>query len=490
MVRLRPTHVENRREVDLAIVGNGAIACALALRFTERHKDATVAIVGPAARPGCASLAAGAMLNVFAELEAGALDTPTARAKFDAAVAASKMWEGHLGLLNKRLSSVAPVTIQQGTYVVQNAATDRLDDLNYDAIRTYATEYGERFKDIDPGEIEGIKPTAQCRPLRAMLLEDEGAVSSAHLHRAYDEAFSRTENITVIDAPVVSISAGDRIRILKTKSGQTITARNVVVAAGTKTQDFVDQLGLTAKIPRLVLGVGVSLVLKAANANALPKRVFRTPNRGLACGVYVVPYPDNHCYVGATNYICPWEVPLPRIQAVHYLLQAAMEQVNTDFYKGEIAKTIVGNRPTTLDTYPLFGQTSAEGVWIASGTKRDGFHMSPKIADELITAIETGRQPFDGKFVPERSLILEVPKEKAIARAVAHILSTGYQHGFRMPHSNWEPLLEGAIRERVEDAYKQCGLANTDIGIPAELLDMYRYGHAKANIETLLASRK
>ena len=34
------------------------------------------------------------------------------------------------------------------------------------------------------------------------------------------------------------------------------------------------------------------------------------------------------------------------------------------------------------------------------------------------------------------------------------------------------------------------GLAGSNVGIPAELLDMYRYGHAKANIETLLASRK
>jgi hypothetical protein len=216
--------------------------------------------------------------------------------------------------------------------------------------------------------------------------------------------------------------------------------------------------------------------------------VFRTPNRGLACGLYVVPYPNNYCYVGATNYICPWEVPLPRVQAVHYLLQAAMEQVNTDFYKAEIHKTIVGYRPTTLDTYPLFGETSAPGVWIASGTKRDGFHMSPKIAEELLRSLTSGGQPFGGKFRPERPLLLETGKAAAIERSVSHIISTGYQHGFRMPHSNWEPLLEEAVRNKVLDAYARSGLTDHDFGIPAELLDMYRYGHAAANVKTLLAS--
>jgi glycine/D-amino acid oxidase-like deaminating enzyme len=473
------------REVDLTIVGNGAIACALALRFHHAHPDARIAIVGPPLRPGCASLAAGAMLNVFAELEAGALDYPAARTKFDAAVAAAKMWPSHLELLNTKLDRVAPVKLVMGTHVVSNAATDALDDTNFDGIIKYLDEYKERYREIDPREIEGIKPAPHARPLRALLLEDEGTVSSKHLHRAYDEAFVRIPQITVVEAEATSIDVKGGRRVTETTAGP-ITSRDVVIAAGTRTQQFVEQLGLQARIPRLVLGVGVSLILKAPNG--VPKKVFRTPNRGLACGVYVVPYDDQYCYVGATNYICPWEVPLPRVQAVHYLLEAAMEQVNTDFYKAEIHKTIVGNRPTTMDTFPLFGQTSVEGVWIASGTKRDGFHLSPKIADEIIACLGTSKQPFDGAFRPERSLILEVPREAAIERSVAHIVSTGYQHGFRLPRSNWEPMIVDGVRRRVLDAYEQCGLSNHAFGIPAELLDMYRYGHAKANIDAMLAN--
>lgn len=480
-------------EFDVTIVGNGAISNALALYLSAEHKSLRIAIVGPSQRPGCASLAAGAMLNVFAELEAGALDKPVARAKFNAAVEASTLWDAHLALLNTRLKETPPLAINQGTYVVANTVTDGLDDVNYDAIIGYLKEYRQRFREVDPRSIKGIRPTPQARPLRAIYLEDEGTVSSKHLHRAYDEAFARTPNVTLLDTTATAVRpSGDSsspTTLVETASGITLKTCHVIAAAGTRTQELVEQLGLSARVPRLVHGVGVSLILKSQTV--VPEKVFRTPNRGLACGLYVVPYPDNYCYVGATNYICPWEVPLPRVQAVHYLLQCAMEQVNTDFYKAEIHKTIVGYRPTTMDTYPLLGRTSIDGFWIASGTKRDGFHLSPKIAREFAAALAAGggAQPFQGTFQPERPLILESQKQPAVDRAVEHIVSTGYQHGFRLPHSNWEPLIAEGVRAKVLDAYEKSGLSDFDFGIPAELLDMYRYGHAKANVEHLLATR-
>jgi len=122
--------------------------------------------------------------------------------------------------------------------------------------------------------------------------------------------------------------------------------------------------------------VGVALVLRVRGH--APSKVFRSPLRGLACGVYAVPYDDGHCYVGATSQISLSEAPLPRVQAVHDLLTAATEQVSLDFAQAELHKILVGYRPTTMDTFPLLGRTSLDGIWIASGTKRDGFHLSPR----------------------------------------------------------------------------------------------------------------
>jgi glycine oxidase len=479
--------VPSRQEFDVTIAGNGAIGNALALRLSQMYPDMRIALVGSKARPGCASLAAGAMLNVFAELEEGSLAYPAARKKFDIAVLASGLWPAHLEILNTRLREELPVELTRGTHVVSNTASDEFDDLNFKAIIEYLREYREPFQEIDPREIRGIKPASRSRPLRAILIENEGTISSKHLHRAYDEAFMNTPNIWSFDTEVESIVVRDAWKIAQTKSGASLASRQIVLAAGVFTQNLIEQLGLSAKIPRLVMGVGSALILKSQTE--VPEKVFRTPNRGMACGIYAVPYADNYCYVGATNYISPWEVPFPRVQAIQGLLTAAIEQVNSDFYKAEIYKTIVGYRPTTLDTFPLFGQTSIEGLWIATGTKRDGFHMSPKIAEEFAMCLNDGRQPFEGAFLPERTLILEIPRQAAIDRAIIHIISAAYQHGFTLPHSNWEPLIEDAVRQKVLDAYERSGMATYPFGIPAELLDMYRYGHAGQNIEALLAAQ-
>jgi glycine/D-amino acid oxidase-like deaminating enzyme len=477
--------VTGRQDFDVTIAGNGAIGNALAIRLSHDYPDMRIALVGSKLRPGCASLAAGAMLNVFAELEEGSLAYPTARKKFDLAVQASALWPAQLELLNARLSEVPPVELKLGTHVVSNAVSDEFDDLNFQAIIGYLREYGERFREIDPHEIRGIKPIARSRPLRAILIDNEGTVSSKHLHRAYDEAFSRTRNISVFDTEVDSIDASGTWKIAGTKAGDRIASRQIVLAAGVSTQTLIEQLGLESKIPRVVMGVGAALILKSTTA--VPEKVFRTPNRGLACGIYVVPYDGNYCYVGATNYISPCAVPLPRVQAVQGLLTAAMEQVNSDLYKAEIHKTIVGYRPTTMDTFPLFGETSIEGIWIATGTKRDGFHLSPRIAEEFAKCLNDRRQPFGGTFVPERKLILEVPRHAAIDRAVTHVISTAYQHGFTLPHANWEPLIEDAVRQKVLDAYERSGMSSYPFGIPPELLDMYRYGHAGQNVAALMA---
>jgi hypothetical protein len=114
-------------------------------------------------------------------------------------------------------------------------------------------------------------------------------------------------------------------------------------------------------------------------------KCIRTPNRGLACGIYTVPYfsdpnvPVDHILVGASNLVSPVSVVYASISSVESLLRAAIEQINFNFYRSELIRVNVGMRPTSLDTYPLIGKTSIDNLVIVTGTKRDGFHMSPLI---------------------------------------------------------------------------------------------------------------
>jgi glycine/D-amino acid oxidase-like deaminating enzyme len=390
-------------DFDVAILGNGSIASALALRLAYQHPSLRVALIGPAARRGSASLAAGAMLNVFAELEPGALDSPLARTRFAIALAATALWDEHLKILSTRLTDTPPVRVVPGTYLI---AADARDDGPLEAIVGYLSEHRQLFREVDPHTVVGLAPHPPLR--RAVYLENEGMVSSRHLHRAYDEALATFPQLTRLDAEATNVLPGASSiapgHTIHTRDLQ-LTARHVVLAAGVGTQRLVEQLGLAARVPRILHGVGVSLVLRTAAP--LPTAVVRTPRRGNAWGVYLVPYGDGHCYVGATSEIAETSPPAPSPEAVAYLRGAAASLCPA-LAEAELRHVLLGSRPTTLDGYPLIGRVMSlgvpdAGVWIASGTRRDGFHLSPKIAIELAAAITTGSQPFGGAFAPERA---------------------------------------------------------------------------------------
>lgn len=492
-------------EFDLTLVGNGAVACALALRFHHEHRSARIAIIGPSPRPAAASMAAGAMLGVFGELGAGTLDSPHARAKFDAARAATALWRPHLDALNARLIETPPVRVHPGTYVVSRpdealdgASDDALDDdrsvdEDFEAVLAALEATHAPFTTVDPRRIPGLSPPSRGLPRRAIFLAEEGTVSAPHLHRAYDEAFFRTSEITAIDGEVVAVHpSGDASRattLVDTATGRRLRTRHVVLAAGSHTQRLVEQLELQAKIPRLVYGIGVALVLRSPVA--LPEHVVRTPNRGVLGGFYSVPYGAPYGYIGATTTMRATPEPLPRADAVHALLHAAVQQLHCGLAGAVIHKTLVGYRPTTLDTYPLLGRTSIEGVWLATGTKRDGLHLSPVLAQEMTAAISGGAPPLQGRFAPERALLLDsAPRPATIERTAGKLLRAHRARQRRLPTSD-EPIGDDValdeLRSHAEDTYRACGLAGTSYVIPVELLELYREGHAQENLAALLA---
>jgi glycine/D-amino acid oxidase-like deaminating enzyme len=70
-----------------------------------------------------------------------------------------------------------------------------------------------------------------------------------------------------------------------------------------------------------------------------------------------------------------------------------------------VLRVTTGWRPTTADGYPLIGATSVPGLAIASGTRRDGFHLAPVIADHLVQILRGERgDPRFRPFSPERDV--------------------------------------------------------------------------------------
>lgn len=457
---------------DLVIVGNGVLAQATAFELLLSGFKGQIRMVAPATRPGCASLAAGAMLNSFAELEENSLAHEVDRYKFELSQAAANLWPQWIEPLNG-------VRLGQGTALINNASADGLDDANFDAIIAYLQEFNEPYQEIPPHEIMGYKPSPHHRALRAIYLAREGYVNPNHLFSAFDEFFQRHPNFGLIDDRVLNLKLeGDRVRGIVTEKNVTVSAPQVLLANGAAFSEVLARSQPELKVPRIFFGVGCSLVLE--NSHPTASHVVRTPNRGMACGIYEVPYGKNQTCVGATNFISPVPDPLVRLTSLEALLKAAMEQLHTSYYRSGLVKMNIGYRPTSADTHPLMGAfSSLKGLYAMSGTKRDGIHMAPYWAKHMANVVMNRNSDERLQvFRPERPLIHSLSKAEAIDKAVKHRLSAAYQHELHLPKTGWEEGIQNFVRKNIEEVYQVAQVS--EFGIPPELLDMYRYGHIKA----------
>lgn len=458
---------------DVVIVGNGVLGSTTALFLSLADPQLRIGIVGRRARPLAASVAAGAMLNLFSEVEPDTLTNAHHRFKFDLGVQAKNLWPAHVEWLNGLAGADGDLRIQPGTFIINNTRADAFDDRSFDAVVDALTEYRQPFQQVDPTTIDGYAPAPAHRALRAIYLPEEGFVPSKRLFRTIDAALARRPGIESIDAEVTAIATG-REHQLALSSGARLTAAKVLVANGAAAQPLIDAIpDLQRRMPRLFYGVGCGLVLRPpVNLGA----VVRTNNRGLACGLHTVPdAADGTCYVGASNFICQYAEAHVRAGSVQTLLRAAIDEINVSWYKAPIEEMRVGHRPTSADLFPLIGPTSIDGLYVLNGTKRDGLYMSPVYARAMTDAMLSGGACFGGRFAPERDLIVTMTREEGIRKGIAHMWSSGYQHELRLPHAGWEGHVQRMLEGMVLDAYEKSG--NPDYGIPPELLDMYRYGH-------------
>lgn len=478
------------------IIGNGIIGLAIAFRLAKRAgSQDRITLIGKKTRPGSATLAAGAMLNSFAEIEKDSLDSEMDLYRFEMSHLATKMWPkfeheiidaagGRLPAGCKRCQGFSGGgCVDTGTYVVNNTAADDLDDENFDAILNALQEFNEPYRIVNPSDIPNYMPDQRHRATRALYIENEGWFNPRLMVEKLDAALKRFSQVQFVDENVDRLEGGaSGVTGVLLESGSKVSGDNFILAAGSAVTGLVEKSKLGIQMQRIFHGAGVSIEIRSKD-NPHTKCI-RTPNRGLACGIYTVPYftdpdkPSDHILIGASNFVSPEPVHNGRISSVESILRAAIEQVNFNFYRAELIRVNLGLRPTSQDTYPLIGKTSIDNLIVVTGTKRDGFHMSPLISEQ-IAAIVYG-QKVDERltwFAPERALIRSMTREEAIDKAVRHQMSAAYQHGFSPSKSRMPDQLKKMYRDDLERLHDEVG-AN-DWGIPPEMLDMYRYGHAK-----------
>ncbi|MFF9853103.1 NAD(P)/FAD-dependent oxidoreductase [Streptomyces litmocidini] len=420
--------------VDVAVAGNGVLGSSIAVELVRRSPGLRVVVVGPASRPGAATVAAGAMLNCFAEVTDGVDRHPASRAKFALARAALDAWPDWLEGLYDGGNGPRPALVSPGTFVVLGARATPTATRNFDAVHVALKEYAEPHQWVEAADVPGLRPVPHERPVRALYLEREGAVDARAVLDALEHT-GRRLGVAFLDGQADRLcGTNGKVTGVRLADGTELAAGAVVVAAGAASQPLLDQ-SLPDRTPPLLHGTGFA-VQTLRHASPGFDRVIRTPTRSGACGMHLVPLGGGVEYIGATNIVQFDPPPGPRIGVTQSLLRFATDQFDTRLGMSAIQRWHYASRPVSLDRFPLLGPADTEGLFVATGTYRDGFHSSPVIARHLADMIlNPGTAPeLLAPFAPVRAPIETMTIEASIDLFVSDAVETATEYGMRLPY--------------------------------------------------------
>ncbi len=461
------------RNFDILVIGNGILGLSTAYALTLENPNLKIAVLGPFQRKGGATLASGAMLNCFAEIGKLTFKSQHGLNKFKLAQKALKLWPQWLKQINDHLDPVDRLSIKPGTFVLLNTKSGQRETENYLAIRQALLNEQESFEDVEPREIPGLNPVDDARPLRALYLPNEGSLNPERLLLALEKVLHKIGHVTFIDEMATQLLLEDHQVIgAKTQSGNSLYASQVLLAAGAYTQKLIDQIPeLVHRIPKILAGVGCGMSL--AFDNNPFKHIVRTPLRAGSCGIHIVSQESkNRIYLGASSAIRISPGTQAKTRDIYYLLEHGMEQFNQDLRDARIIKYRVGNRPITFDGFPLIGRTSIEGLWILTGTYRDGLLTSPLLSSCITKEMLKLGSVFEHGFQPERFPFETMPKEQLIEELVDQYISAGYEHAMKLPKLCWMSEIRGMAHKHISAIYEQLEI---DIGLPPDVFIMLHY---------------
>lgn len=463
---------------DCIVIGNGSIGLAIADELSRKTSESfKISIFGKKTRDGSASLAAGAMINVFGEIEYDSLKSNAGMTRFKMLLKSKDLWTNHIKYLKSKTKT--KLKYSKGTYILNNSSADELDDKNFQAIESALKLFKEKFSYVKSSDIKGYNPKQRSRSFKNLYIPNEGFISSAKdLLDSYDSILEIKKNIVFQRSFVSKVIIKNNKKIVIDEKGNKFECKFLIIASGSYANKIIKQIKqIKNNVPDLFFGTG-NAIIASAEKNITPKFVIRTPNRGMACGLHVVPLKKNYIYIGASNRISDIPNNKPLISTVMTLQNSLIKEVNQAYGGLKIKKICVGHRPTTTDTFPLLGETRVKGLYIASGTKRDGLSMSLFIAKCISNSILNLRNNFifPKMFKPERKIIHTMNLKEGIEKSVKHRVSAAYQHDLELPKTETEETFRNGIVSEVKKIYAKCKLKK---GVSPEILNMYLYQKVK-----------
>lgn len=451
--------------MKIGIIGNGILALTTARELSRSELVSEITVFGTHSRKMAGSAAAAAMLNSFAEIEAGYLDIEINRTRMQHSINSTNLWEGFLKDLEAESGSSLPHGF--GTFIIANRSHNDLDSENFDAIRIALDSYAVPHEYVDTRKISGLNPAHEGRTAQALFIPEEGWVDTRPTLDALVTVLRATRKVSLVDSEVTNLEQSPSGNSIRLYASENYEFDKVLVVAGAKSSGFFGPLGLTRQNPKVLFGVGSTIRLRVQSMTQ--EFVIRTPNRGLACGLYSAPYPPNELLIGATNQVSENERDLPTVEDVRSLLSMAQRELNFNLSDSQLLSINTGYRPISTDGVPLIGKVPLKNAYLCTGTRRDGWHMSPFLSKEvarMMISDETGIEL--GIYNPMRNPYRLISREKSIELAARHYVSGMYQHGLQMPFGSYRNHISRNYENFFMELHNYAGFQ--DFGIPIDLI--------------------
>ncbi len=411
--------------LQFVVLGNGAIGTLSAIALKRKIPSANVILVGNALRANSASSAAGAMCNVFAEIEAPFSANHKELVDFS-------LWygmKGREGWLDFIESDpyFEKIRTAKNTLVFLKKDASEFETNNYEAAKEAARDYGIA-RMLDQDFINRVFEFAQTTPVEAFQIEGEFSIDTRVLFQIFSKICVDLD-VKFLDESVVEVDFVQR-KVITANSK--VKYDKLLVALGSNSSKYLPK----GVIQDVVQGVGTAIEIQNKGIQGVLSEknlVIRTVNRGGAqCGFHFVPR-NNGYYLGAGNYIMLPGASHHRLETIRYLFSTFEREVCGSSISYQLEGNLVkGHRPRALDGFPLIGQLGDfPNVFIATGTNRAGLTWAPMISNQIATWAQDQRD--DSKFSslvsPDRSEINFGTEEEAITYYVESRIGAALEHG-------------------------------------------------------------
>ncbi len=360
---------------DFCVVGNGSVGLMTAYELVKNFPDKKVALIGPKSQFGSASIAAGAMHAVFAEIESHFESNKGDQKKFELAQKSKKYWDNFFDTFGKEALTA------KDTLLYLKNLDNPFEIANYKVATKIASEH-QVLRNASNKEIKDYTNLSKYEEV--VVIEGEFAFCPLTVCRQLYNYLEKQQNFTIIDDFVTEIGSDFVLLERNVK----IFTHTTIVANGAAAYDLLKDYGCMP----VYQGVGTAIIVDSKTIDYGNDYVVRTVNRGGAqCGLHVVPRADGTHYIGAGNYLAEYDDRSDhRLETVRYLTAIAEDDIlgekNVYNMRGSLTH---GKRPRSFDGWPLFGRLrDNNNIIVATGWNRVGLSLSPLIASEIISTIK------------------------------------------------------------------------------------------------------